>query len=155
MTSLQIYVLSLIQIIYIHSRYFWNKSLYTCTYIYTYVCPYVHKHTHIQTHTQTHTHTYTHTYTQTHLSLVCRRPGTAGHLPDQDGNRCCCGLGRLPSRVGTCPLVRKHRGAETAPCVGRGQPATFRTRGQVPTRLGRRPKPQQQRSPSWSGTRRT
>jgi hypothetical protein len=26
---------------------------------------------------------------------------------DQDGDRCCCGLGRLPSRVGTCPLVRK------------------------------------------------
>jgi hypothetical protein len=50
---------------------------------------------------------------------------------------------------------RKHRGAEAAPCVGRGQPATFRTRGQVPARLGRRPKPQQQRSPSWSGTRRT
>ena len=26
---------------------------------------------------------------------------------DQDGDRCCCGLGRLPSWVGTCPPVRK------------------------------------------------
>jgi hypothetical protein len=42
-----------------------------------------------------------------------------------------------------------------APFVGRGQPATVRTGGQVPARLGRRPKPQQQRSPSWSETRRT
>ena len=29
---------------------------------------------------------------------------------DQDGDRCCCGLGRLPSRVGTCPPVRKVAG---------------------------------------------
>jgi hypothetical protein len=42
---------------------------------------------------------------------------------------------------------------EAAPFVGRGQPATVWTGGQVPARLGRRPKPQQHRSPSWSGTR--
>jgi hypothetical protein len=29
---------------------------------------------------------------------------------DQDGDRCCCGLGRLPSRVGTCPPVQKVAG---------------------------------------------
>ena len=29
---------------------------------------------------------------------------------DQDGDRCCCGLGRLPSWVGTCPPVRKVAG---------------------------------------------
>jgi hypothetical protein len=44
---------------------------------------------------------------------------------------------------------RKHRAAEAAPLAGRRQPATFRTRGQVSTWLGRRHQPQQQRSPSW------
>ena len=29
---------------------------------------------------------------------------------DQDGDRCCCGLGRLPSRAGTCPPVRTVAG---------------------------------------------
>jgi hypothetical protein len=44
---------------------------------------------------------------------------------------------------------RKHRDAEAAPLVGRRQPATIRTRGQVSAWLGRRPQPQQQQSPSW------
>ena len=42
---------------------------------------------------------------------------------------------------------QKHRAAEAAPLAGRRQPATVRTRGQVSTWLGRRPQPQQQRSP--------
>ena len=36
-----------------------------------------------------------------------------------------------------------------APLAGRRQLATVRTRGQVSAWLGRRPQPQQQRSPSW------
>ncbi|EDL10733.1 mCG67650, partial [Mus musculus] len=43
---------------------------------------------------------------------------------------------------------QKHRAAEAAPLAGRRQPATVRTRGQVSAWLGRRPQPQQQRSPS-------
>jgi hypothetical protein len=41
------------------------------------------------------------------------------------------------------------RAAEAAGWAGRRQPATVRTRGQVSAWLGRRPQPQQQRSPSW------
>jgi hypothetical protein len=41
-----------------------------------------------------------------------------------------------------------HRATEAAPLAGRRQPATVRTRGQVSAWLGRRPQPQQQRSPS-------
>jgi hypothetical protein len=44
---------------------------------------------------------------------------------------------------------QKHRAAEAAAWAGRRQPATIRTRGQVSAWLGRRPQPQQQRSPSW------
>jgi hypothetical protein len=44
---------------------------------------------------------------------------------------------------------RRHRAAEAAPFAGRRQLATVRTRGQVSAWLGRRPQPQQQRSPSW------
>ena len=42
---------------------------------------------------------------------------------------------------------QKDRQAEKKKCAG--QPATIRTRGQVSAWLGRRPQPQQQRSPSW------
>ena len=44
---------------------------------------------------------------------------------------------------------RKHRAAEAVPFAGCRQPATVRTRGQVSAWLGRRPQPQEQRSPSW------
>ena len=44
---------------------------------------------------------------------------------------------------------QKHRAAEAAPLAGLRQPATVRTRGQVSAWLGRRPQPQEQRSPSW------
>jgi hypothetical protein len=43
---------------------------------------------------------------------------------------------------------QSHRAAEAAPFLGRSQPATVPTRGQVSTWL-RRPQPQEQRIPPW------